>query len=302
LSVHASITAFTRRQHGLVTRSQLRSAFTRRQIDRAVVTGRLETVRTGVYRVAGVPVSWEQQLLAACLAAGPSSHASFRAAAALWQLEGFPRDVLELTVPTDRRARLPGIVVHQTAVWSPMHADVLHNIPVTSAARTLCDLTAVTRPWMVERAVDEGLRRNIVTLRRLAQTADALAGRGRRRCTVMREILEHRLPGYHPGESDPEKHIAEVLVRAGLPAPVHQHRVRIGSRVLRIDLSYPDHMVAIEFDSWKFHSGRRAFDDDRARGNELVLLGFTVLRFTSRSNDDTIVDTVRAALDRAPVT
>ena len=42
-------------------------------------------------------------------------------------------------------------------------------------------------------------------------------------------------------------------------------------------------------------------DDDRARANELVMLGFGVLRFTSRSGDQTIVGTVTAALARACV-
>jgi very-short-patch-repair endonuclease len=57
-------------------------------------------------------------------------------------------------------------------------------------------------------------------------------------------------------------------------------------------------MVAIEYDSWQHHSGRRAFDNDRARSNDLVVLGFSVLHFTSKSSDDAIVDTVRAALRR----
>lgn len=115
----------------------------------------------------------------------------------------------------------------------------------------------------------------------------------------MRDILEHRMPGYEPGDSPPERRIADLLVRAGLPAPVLQHRVRIGSRLARIDLCYPDLKIAIEYDSWDFHAGRRAFDDDRARANELVVLGFLVLRFTSKSSEDQIVATVEAARHRA---
>ncbi|MDQ1431149.1 MAG: hypothetical protein QOF40_1751 [Actinomycetota bacterium] len=118
---------------------------------------------------------------------------------------------------------------------------------------------------------------------------------------MIREILERRAPGYHPGESDPEKRIAELLVRAGLPSPTRQHRVRLGTRTVRIDLCYPSAKIAIEYDSWVFHNGRQAFDDDRARANELVILGFIVLRFTSQSGDQAIVDTVGAALARACV-
>jgi very-short-patch-repair endonuclease len=89
------------------------------------------------------------------------------------------------------------------------------------------------------------------------------------------------------------------LIRAGLPEPTMQHTVEINGKRSRIDLCYPDARIAIEFDSWQFHSGRRSFDEDRARANQLVLLGFAVLQFTSKSSNQTIVDTVGAALQRA---
>jgi very-short-patch-repair endonuclease len=82
---------------------------------------------------------------------------------------------------------------------------------------------------------------------------------------------------------------------------VQQHRVRVNGRTVRIDLAYPDALIAIEYDGWDFHRTRGAFDLDRARANELELLGWTVLRFTSASSDQVVVDTVRAALSRACV-
>jgi very-short-patch-repair endonuclease len=75
--------------------------------------------------------------------------------------------------------------------------------------------------------------------------------------------------------------------------------VQVGNRSYRIDLCYPEQRIAIEYDGWDFHRGRQAFDRDRARANDLVLLGMQVLRFTSRSSDQVIVDTVRAAHARA---
>jgi very-short-patch-repair endonuclease len=214
------------------------------------------------------------------------------------EFEAFDPGGLEVTQFGRRPSIIDGVDIHESAVFGPGHVTREGPIPVTSVARTLCDLTAVERPWKVERAVDEALRRGIVTRRGLARVANDLEGRGRHRCTVMREILEHRAPGYHPGESDPEKRIADVLVRAGLPQPTRQHWVRIGGRRYRIDLCYPAAKVAIEYDSWGYHMGRQAFDRDRARGNDLVVLGFQLLRFTSRSSDSAVVDTVSAALAR----
>jgi very-short-patch-repair endonuclease len=295
----SSLPAIARRQHGLLTRAQVLSTMSSGAIERRVRAGRLEPVRRGVYRMAGAPETWEQQLLAVCLAAGPEVCASFRSAAVLSRLEGFEPELLEVTHFGSRPSEMDGVVIHESSVFDKRHITQVLGIPTTSMARTLCDLTAVVRPWMVERAVDEALRRKLVRIPELVECAELLEGRGRRRCTVMRDILEHRQRGYEPGESEPERRIAELLVRAGLPPPTMQYRVRVGNRNLRIDLCYPEYMIAIEYDGWDWHSGRRAFDEDRARANQLVVLGFSVLRFTSKSGDETIVDTVTAAIQRA---
>ena len=59
------------RQHGLVTRAQLLAAgLTERQIDRRLGTGQLLVVHEGVYRLPPVKPTYEQAVLAACLATG----------------------------------------------------------------------------------------------------------------------------------------------------------------------------------------------------------------------------------------
>jgi very-short-patch-repair endonuclease len=295
------IAAVASRQLGLITRAQLvvDLAVSPHTVHDWVRHRRLEPTRRGVYRIAGAPGSWQQDLLAVCLAGGPKTYASFTAGAAVHALAGFDAETLEVTQFEQRPFVTDGVTVHESEVFGPTHVSRVGALPVTSVARTLCDLTAVAPLWAVEKAVDDALRRKIVTLRTLAGVAEDLDGRGRRRCTVMREILEHRAPGYHPGESDPERRLADVLVRAGLPQPVRQHWVTVRGHRYRIDLCYPELGIAIEYDGWDHHKGRQAFDADRARGNDLVVLGMQLLRFTSRSSDATIVDTVRAAIARA---
>ena len=48
----------------------------------------------------------------------------------------------------------------------------------------------------------------------------------------------------------------------------------------RIDLAFPAQRLAIEVDGFAYHSDRDRFQRDRTRQNELMLLGWTVLRFT----------------------
>ena len=287
-----------RRQHGLLARWQL--PWTRSGITNALSTGRIEPVRRSVYRVAGSPRTWEQGLMAACLARR-GAVVSGRAAAALWELDGFRAGRTEISVPGTKHVTMDGVIVHASTVHGPVHASFLRGIPVTSVARTLCDLTNWCSAGTVGRAVDEALRRELVDLVQLREVFRDLEGRGRKRCTLMREVLEVREVDHHPGDSNPEVRLTRLLVSSGLPRPVQQHHLRVKGRTIRIDLSYPEQRVAIEYDGWAFHSTRSAFDRDRARGNELEVLGWTVLRFTSQSPDASIIGTVRAAITRRAV-
>jgi len=91
---------------------------------------------------------------------------------------------------------------------------------------------------------------------------------------------------------------ARAIVAGGLPEPAQQHRVSTGTRRCRIDLAYPALRLAIEVDGWEHHRTRSAFDDDRARANDLVAAGWNVLRFTSTMTDEQAVETIRRALSQ----
>lgn len=92
-------------QHGLVTwRQALDAGVPAATISRWARERRLLRVHAGVYRTAGTPVSWEQQFLAAVLAAGEGAVASHRSAARLWSMHD--DQAVEVSVP--RRASLAG--------------------------------------------------------------------------------------------------------------------------------------------------------------------------------------------------
>ncbi|HEX2192882.1 MAG TPA: DUF559 domain-containing protein [Acidimicrobiales bacterium] len=239
-----------------------------------------------------MPESWEQQLLAVCLAG--NAVASHRAAARLWGLDGVAALRLEVTTPLGRPVRLPGVRAHRSNRLNSEFLTVNRGIPVTTPARTVVDLSAVTTEATLEKAVDGALRDRLVTVAELRACFDALAGRGRRRVAHFRPILDAREPGYSPGDSELERRVRQWLTAAGLPRPVPQFAVLVGDRKYRIDLAYPEQRVAIELDGWAAHGTRRAFDLDRERGNDLELAGWTLLRFTSSSTRADVVRTVRA--------
>ena len=73
-----------------------------------------------------------------------------------------------------------------------------------------------------------------------------------------------------------------TLVDAGLPRPVAQFEVRDpgGRLVGRVDLAYPDHLIAIEYEG-DHHRDRATFRRDIARINALQDLGWPVVRVTA---------------------
>ena len=284
-------------QHGLVTRAQARAlGLSPRAIRHQLDRDRWAQVRPGVYLIRGVPRSWPQAVLAVVLAAGEFALASHRTAARLWRLPVAPGDRIEVTTPIERQVRLPGVRGHRSGLFDERDLAVVHHVPVTAPARTLADLSRALTEGELGAALDEGIRRGVLSLSAMHAVAQRFGIAPGRSPKTMLGVLARRIPGYDAGDSELETHVWEVIRNAGLPPPVRRHPIRVNGRRYVIDLAYPDQRVAIEVDGFGVHGTRTAFDHDRARQNALVLDRWQVLRFTSRSTDEQIANEVAHAL------
>jgi very-short-patch-repair endonuclease len=275
-------------QHGVFSRAQaMASGLTNDTIARRLASGTWDKLYPGVYRVAGVPVTWRQSLLAACLAWGVGAVISHRAAAALWELIGFAPGVIELIVPR-KRERAHDHIVHRPRSLQKIDVTIRDGIPVTSLARTLIDLATCTPRDALEEALDDALRCGL-SLARLRWRMSELGAR-----RVLTDLVDVRARG-DVTESTFETRFLRALRGAGLPKPVAQHR--IGN--YRVDFAYVDARVVIECDGFRWHAGRRRFDGDRARNNVLTTKGWRVLHVTwpqLRDRPHEITDSLRALL------
>ena len=244
----------------------------------------------------GYVPSWQRSVLAAVLAAGETAAASHLTAAHLWGVHLECPDEIEITTAIERQIRLEGVVAHRTGIL-PEHDRTTHlGIPVATMARTIMDLSASLDSERLGRLLDEALRRRLMTLTALHACASRLfAPAPGRRPQVVQALLAARVPGYDPGDSDLETRCWDTLREAGVPVPVRQHPVEIGGNRYWIDLAYPHERIAIELDGFDFHRSRTSFDADRARGNALVLAGWQLLRFTSKTSDEEMVACIAAA-------
>ena len=104
-------------------------------------------------------------------------------------------------------------------------------------------------------------------------------------------------------ESWLERETLQVLVGAGLPAPVCQARIeRKGSYVGRVDFLYAAARLVIEVSGYRWHRTVEQAAADAERRRRLTLAGFTVLEYTFHevvSSPDLLVAEVAEALGRA---
>src|SRR3954470_18744918 len=165
-------------QHGLISRPHATMlGVTEKQLQHLLQLGRWRAVRPGVYAVGGIPVTTHMTLLAAGLAAGADAVASHRAAAWLWGFEGFSTAPTELTVASNRGPGLADVIVHHSKRFDPVDRTTFASVPVTTRERTIIDLGAVVRPYLVETALHHYLRTG-GTLRKLEWRLDEIGGRG----------------------------------------------------------------------------------------------------------------------------
>lgn len=305
LDAEAATQALAEKQLGLISCGQaIAEGMSRWAVNDRVAAGRWRPVFAGVYLIGVTAPSWDQRLLAACLFAGPQAVASHRAAGIVWKLDGLVRAPLEITVPHHEEAALRGVVVHRSRKLDEHDVARRGSIPVTSVERTLIDLGRYLEPRETEKALESALRRDLVTRQAVWRYIEDRGGRipG---CRRLRGILLARGDA-KPAGSGGEVEFLRLLRKAGLPAPVRQFRLQLPSgRLAFLDFAWPDLRIGMEYDGYDPHGGRLAHASDLERQNEIVVLGWTLLRYGGRHvrrKPAGVVAQLEAAIrDRTPV-
>jgi very-short-patch-repair endonuclease len=256
-SPDAQVAQMATRQHGVVAVAQLASAGIDRQgVLRRVGAGRLHRVHRGVYAVGHRGLSSEGKWLAAVLACGSAAVLSHRCAAGLWELLPPETGPVDVTVPgLGGRPRRPGIRLHRSRSLTPAHTTRRKGIPVTTPARTIADLRRTVSAQQLRRAIRQA----------------AVIG-----LNIGRDVETD------PTRSELEHRFLRLCRHHRLPRP--DANVPVGRFV--VDFLWRDQALIAETDGYRYHRGRLAFEDDRARDLELRLLGYEVVRFTFRQVSD----------------
>jgi len=235
--------------------------------------------------------------MVACLAWGEGAAVSNSAAAALWGLASFDPGSVEITVPRDRRRTGPGVVYRSRL--RPDEVATIDAIPVTTPARTLLDIASTAGRDAVEEALDDALRRRLVTRARLRWNLAIWEKSRSSGVAVLRALVEARDPIALPPQSVFETRLLRLIKANRLPAPICQYPLAVAGRRIALDFAYPDLKLAIEADGYRWHSSRLRWEHDRERSNLLTLSGWRVVHVTwsdLTSRPKTVVAAIKKAL------
>jgi very-short-patch-repair endonuclease len=308
-AVDRAILSIASRQHGVVTRAQLAAAgIPMGVVERRLALKKLRRLYRGVYLAAPIE-SAHARTLAAVLACGAvtddggdlRSHrdvgesesngtvARFHATTTVgeahavgshWsalRLFGLVRSGLDpassvnVTV-AGRDPRRPGIRIHRVPSLPPNEITSVDGVPVTTAARTLLDLSGGLSARDLERLVIEALGSRLTTK---AELVELLARYPHRRgAATLRMVLGADNPGL--ARSEAERLFRTFVREGGLPEP--EVNVVIGG--FEVDFLWRDQRLIVEVDGAAYHSTSDRFETDRRRDRTLVAAGYRVIRVT----------------------
>jgi hypothetical protein len=286
----AAMAEVASRQHGVISASQIHEiGLDKSAISRRMNAGRLHRIHRGVYAVGHRAPSLHACWMAAALACGEGAVLSHGSAAALWGLLRPINGSIHVSVPTTAGVRgRRGIYLHRCPSLStpaepspsPSYLNQeggrgrrlltthRHRIPVTTIQRTIDDLRASSFP-----------------------------PRPLRRAIRQAELKGVRLAGVESDRSRSDLETAFLALYRCYGIPIPEVNVKLGR--WEVDFLWRAQQLVVEADTFTYHRGSVAFEDDYSRDLDLRRAGYAVLRFTDiqlEKEPDRIAADIREAL------
>lgn len=260
-----------------------RRPFTRADAVRAGIdpkilrTSRFRRIFRAVYISAEVPDSSRVRAEAALLLHPPSAFVSHTTAAALCNLPVPPDPLTHVTVLADRdRRRRPQIENH-VATTQPRVATI-GGLRVSHPFRMFVELASMLSLVDLVVVGDALVRIAKIEPERLveacARSTDQHAARALRAARYVRAEVD----------SPMESRLRMLIVLAGLPEPKVNHKIRDehGNVLRRLDLSYPELQLIVEYDGRQHIEREANWQGDLDRREEFDDDGWRILVVTSK--------------------
>jgi len=290
---HLPLTDLFACQGAVVSRRQVLAAgLTVGQIEHRLARGRWVRMLSGIYALAGAPVTWHSWAWAGVLSC-PGSVLAVSSAAHLWAWTR-PAKPVEVAIPPGRRPRWPEEQLVPRRLSVPSHQIVrIDGLPTTNRLRTAVDLAHLMPSNEAQPIIDRQLLLGSIDLDALAHEVAHSKRHGSRQA---RFLLRSAGDG---AASFAERLAHREFKAAGLMGWLANYRVQVVGRWLIIDIAFPELKVAVEISGWAFHSTPEQRARDEQRVADLQLAGWIVLTFSwwdLTHRPDWVVARVRQAI------
>lgn len=182
----------------------------------------------------------------------------------------------------DRAPHAAGLIGHSRVVMPGDVVTDLDGLRHSSPERLVVELAGVLDLPDLVAVIDftTQVSRPLTTIEALTRRMEAGDRQSRRR--VLRAAVSLADPR---SESRPESRLRVMASFWGLGVPLANYQVidPISGRLMRIDVAFPDFMLALEYQSDEHHSGPQKRREDLTRRSRLEALGWTVIEI---SGDD----------------
>ncbi len=209
----AAIARLARRQHGVVSLTQLRAiGLHPRTVTDRVASGRLHRLHRGVFAVGHQSLTREGRWMAAVLWGGDDAALSHQAAGAHHGLRSW-RGPPTITLPRHRRST-SRVRVHRTALPTD-EIEIVDGITTTTVARTIFDLASVLERRALEQVVREAEIRQLTDAVSLPSLLERYPGR--RGTAALKSVLADLDVGDGVTFSELENRFMMLVDRGGAP-------------------------------------------------------------------------------------
>ena len=210
--------------------------------------------------------------MAAVLACGDGAMLSHRSAAALWGFGRERRGVIDVSVRRHCKVRRAGIHVRDRPGLRNRDAGTCLDIPVTQPVRTFLDIATELSANLVERAINEADKRDVIDPDRLRQALDDHPGEPGIR--LLRQVLDEHT--FRLSDDELELLFRPIAAAASLPTPLTKQQLN----EFEVDFFWPDLGLVVETDGWRYHRTPAAQTRDALRFQRHTAAGLTPLRFS----------------------
>lgn len=260
-------------QDGLVWRHQLMAlGVNQRTLRRRIDEGMWIPHGRFVLRLAGWPDDLASRSIATAMRLPGSTLAGVSAAVILGRgpWEGVALGDRPCVISGTRR-QVPALFITHPGARSRRHGLVR----VTCVQDTVVDLLRFLPAADARTVAYRALQNRTVSLAFLLEARERFTRHAgaEQMCAIIRDVSS----GAH---SEGESVLIGLLRDAEFTGWIANHPVRLGGRLVVIDVAFPELRLAIEVDGRAWHSGASRFQSDRRRQNALVRAGWAVLRFT----------------------